>query len=182
MSLIMETNLEVIVRLSVERWADNWNFRAYLKKYESSELIDIVVHRLNDEISPQIDCTKCANCCECISPHLTDFDISRAASSQKILGEEFAKQYLQPDDEGEQVFRTMPCPFLKDLKCEIYRDRPADCRSYPHLHEPDFLQYSISTIENYAVCPIIFNVYERLKLEFNYDPKVDFISDEDQEP
>lgn len=38
-----------------------------------------------------------------------------------------------------------------------------NCISYPHLHKKDFTSRLIGVIENCSVCPIVFNVYERLK-------------------
>ena len=58
--------------------------------------------------------------------------------------------------------------------CSVYAGRPNDCRSYPHLHYPAFLGLSVATIENYRVCPIVFNVYERMKLDLPYDASVDY--------
>jgi hypothetical protein len=40
-----------------------------------------------------------------------------------------------------------------------------DCRSYPHLHKKDFAHRVIKVIDNCSICPIAFNVFERLKAE-----------------
>jgi Fe-S-cluster containining protein len=64
--------------------------------------------------------------------------------------------------------------------CNVYAARPDDCRSYPHLHKDDFLSRSVGTIENYRICPIIYNVYERLKLAFPaYDRATDYTDEDD---
>ncbi|MBW1737720.1 MAG: hypothetical protein JRJ69_09220 [Deltaproteobacteria bacterium] len=49
--------------------------------------------------------------------------------------------------------------------CSHYELRPEACRSFPHLHKEEFVSRLMGVIQNYAVCPIIFNVYERLKNE-----------------
>ncbi|KPA10890.1 Fe-S-cluster oxidoreductase, partial [Candidatus Magnetomorum sp. HK-1] len=75
-------------------------------------------------------------------------------------------QYLVPDDFGNDFFpKTTPCPFLKNNNCSIYGYQPDSCRYYPHLHKDEFAARTIGVIENYEVCPIVFNVFERLKKE-----------------
>jgi Fe-S-cluster containining protein len=54
---------------------------------------------------------------------------------------------------------------LKDNLCINYDHRPKDCSSYPHLHKNEFLSRTWGVIDNYSVCPIVFNTYEILKIE-----------------
>jgi len=49
--------------------------------------------------------------------------------------------------------------------CSQYKYCPDNCRSYPHLHKNDFVSRLINVIENIAICPIVFDVYEALKEE-----------------
>ena len=58
---------------------------------------------------------------------------------------------------------TIPCHFLADNICTIYPQRFHECREFPHLHKPGFVQRFPGTIMHYARCPIIFNVIEELK-------------------
>lgn len=176
----LQTNIEMIESLAEARWVDNWNFRAYLKAHVTPQAVDSAAHRLNGEIARRIDCTTCANCCRGAGPSLTGADVARAAKATNLSTGKFERQFLK-SQAGEKVFRATPCPLLKDSLCTIYANRPADCRTYPHLDEPDFLLNSVATIENYRVCPIVFNVYERLKGEFAYDAAVDYVGDADQE-
>lgn len=172
---MLETDLDKIMALAEVRWNDNWNFRAYLQQAEDPAQVDRVVHQLNAEVSAQVDCTQCANCCRQISPHLTETDVPRIAACVHASAEKFAKDYLEADEFGEQMFRVSPCPMLKGTRCQVYAGRPEDCRSYPHLHEPDFVRYMVTTIENYSVCPIVFNVVEKLKVMFSYDPATSYL-------
>ena len=41
----------------------------------------------------------------------------------------------------------------------------ADCRSYPHLHKKEIISRLMGVVFNCSVCPIVFNVYEQMKLE-----------------
>ena len=45
--------------------------------------------------------------------------------------------------------------------------RPNDCRSYPHLHKPEFVFRLIQAVSNCSVCPISYNVFELLKQEIH---------------
>jgi len=128
--------------------------------------LDDVVHDLYRRVSAAIDCTKCANCCKTVRPVLDGGDIKNCSAGLGITPEEFQTEYLKPYDEpGNYVFQKIPCPLLKSDRCSIYRHRPKTCRSYPHLHKEDFVSRLWGVIDNCAVCPIVYNVYEQLKAE-----------------
>ena len=61
------------------------------------------------------------------------------------------------------VFNEKPCPLLKNNKCSCYNYRPKECVSFPHIYKKDFVFRLTDVIQNYAVCPKVFNVYEKLK-------------------
>ena len=67
----IETNLDFIKDMGKKKKDENWKFRSYLKALDiqPSEL-NSIVHKINNEVSSQIDCTKCANCCKIVSPVL----------------------------------------------------------------------------------------------------------------
>lgn len=76
----IETDIKIIERLSREREDANWAFRSFLKRSGLSDTkIDATVNDLYREVSAQVDCTQCANCCKAIRPVLTDADIKRLA-------------------------------------------------------------------------------------------------------
>ena len=154
-----------IEKLSKQKENENWKFRAFLKRtHIPLEEIDATVHRLNEEVSSKIDCTACANCCKTASPVLDEEDIATFAKGLGISPVQLKSQYLIEDEEGF-TFNAKPCPFLVDNKCSNYEHRPKACASYPHLHKEDFVVRTIGVINNCAVCPIVFNVVERLKGE-----------------
>ncbi|MCP4220847.1 MAG: YkgJ family cysteine cluster protein [bacterium] len=163
----VETDLEKIKKYSVEKEADNWGFRSFLKSCEiSSKKIDTIVQHLNKQVTAKIDCQSCANCCKTLRPEVTDKDAGVIAKKLGIPAEEFKAKYLAESEMGsENCFNQAPCPFLADNACTIYEFRPADCSSYPHLQKKKFSSRIISVIQNYEVCPIVFNVYEGLKDE-----------------
>ena len=163
----METNVNKIKELSKKKGNENWKFRSFLKGCEiPSERIDSIVHKLYQKISSQIDCKTCANCCKEILPVLDQEDIKKFSKGLGVTTTRFKDQYLVRDKDSKRyVFNKKPCPFLKDNLCLHHAYRPKDCISYPHLHKKDFIFRLISVINNYSICPIVFNVYENLKSE-----------------
>lgn len=78
----IETDLNIIKKLSQEKDEENWNFRAFLKRYNASlEEIDKMVCGLYETVSAQIDCTTCANCCRKVHPILNHKDIRRLSAA-----------------------------------------------------------------------------------------------------
>ena len=168
-------DLKYIEKMAKERDEENWEFRAFLKQHEmASRELDAIVHRIAAEVTSQIDCTKCANCCQQIRPVLDKEDVSKFALGLKISRSEFQEQYLSQDDENvsKHIFNELPCPFLKNQRCSNYDFRPQDCRSYPHLHKKDFSSRLWGVVANYEICPIVFNVYEQLKIELWQDDEL----------
>jgi Fe-S-cluster containining protein len=160
----METNLQKIERTSKIKNDENWEFRSFLKGCDISlEELDSIVHELFDLVSSEIDCTKCANCCKKVSPILNKNDIKKLSKSAGISIPNFKKQFLKKKDGGDYTFNRLPCPFLENNICTQYKSRPSDCESYPHLHKEEFVFRLIGVVNNYSICPIVFNVYELLK-------------------
>ncbi|MFC2125684.1 YkgJ family cysteine cluster protein, partial [Bacteroidota bacterium] len=148
----------------------NFRFRSYLKGIDS-EKIDQIVHDLYDQVSSQIDCTKCANCCIELDTSFQMNEIDRLTNHLNIDKEEFIKQSTKPDEFGEKdrlTLKSKPCQFLQDKKCTVYTLRPAECESYPYLDKDDFISRLFGVIDNYEVCPIVYNVYEMLKQKMNF--------------
>lgn len=160
----VETNLERIRQLSEEHDDKNWEFRAYLKQCDADD-IDSRVDPILKEVTAAIDCTQCGNCCTCLRPVLGEADVARLAEALSCAPTEFREQYTENDEDGACALRGKPCPLLEDKRCACYDARPEDCRSYPHLHKEGFTFRLASVIANCAICPIVFNVYERLKNE-----------------
>ena len=158
----METDLIKIQNISKEREDENWNFRTFLKAYDIKDL-DSIVHELFKQVSEVMDCTSCGNCCKVMQPILKKKDIKKMAKSLNFTPNQFITKYAIKGEDGESKLNQLPCPFLKDNKCTQYDSRPVVCASYPHLHKEDFVFRLIGVVDNYSICPIVFNVYEALK-------------------
>lgn len=164
-----EFDMQSFRRKAWRKENENWQFRAFLKECDAGDdRIDRIVHRLYREEAEKFDCTACANCCRTESPLLDDEDVERLAGGLGLRADEVIARYLRRDDEYSDnglVFAAAPCPLLKDNRCTCYPCRPHDCISFPHLHKDKFTHRLINMVANCSVCPIVFNVFERLKDE-----------------
>jgi Fe-S-cluster containining protein len=155
-----------VARLAAQKEDENWAFRAWLKgeyDYDDEQLM-LLVRELAAQVSSQIDCTKCANCCRQLDAYLEDKDVERLARALEMTLSAFRTMYLLPDVElGEKSwYLPAPCPLLDGNLCRVYAARPEECRGYPHL-SADFVAHSIRRIQGTFVCPIVFNVVEGMK-------------------
>lgn len=157
----------VVKALAAEKQNENIGFRAFLKKQPSKKL-DETVRLLGDEVSKQIDCTQCANCCKHLHPSFTQKEIENLAESRNKSVEALRNEF--DFDTNDHVFRMKhsPCFLLKDNLCTVYSNRPFACADYPHLHKPDFKYRLHSVFSNYEICPIVFNTMEQLKKNLGF--------------
>ena len=78
----MEIDLKKIRTLSKKKWDENWEFRSFLKGYDITiEELDAIVHKCYEQVSSEIDCTVCANCCKQITPILDQEDVQKLAKN-----------------------------------------------------------------------------------------------------
>lgn len=118
-----------------------------------------------------IDCTECGNCCIELETCFSKNEIDVLTKSLNIDKKEFINKSTKPDEFGEKdrfILNSKPCQFLSNKKCTIYDIRPEECNSYPYLHKDNFISRLFTVIDNCEICPIVYNVYELLKQEFNF--------------
>ncbi len=142
------------------------NRKAYKRMLEKGNKNKILkaLPQLHDEAFEQIDCLQCANCCKNYSPRFKNPDIKRIAKLLRMKEGEFTDTYLRLDEDNDYVLKQKPCPFLaEDNTCNIYEDRPSDCRRYPYTDEDVLIKRIPLTLTNSTVCPITFHVLERLR-------------------
>ncbi len=141
---------------------ENWQFRSFLKGRDEAE-IDKLIHDMNQELFMQINCIACSNCCKLTSTVLNERDITRIAGHLNLSADDFCKQYLRGDDDGDLVIKSLPCPFLTPQGCSIYDIRPELCREYPHTNKDDMISRLVNLVNNSVICPVVFEIFERLK-------------------
>ncbi len=126
--------------------------------------LDDRVHAVHEAVFETIDCLDCANCCRTLGPRLTDTDVRRIAASLRQKPSTFTEDFLRVDEDGDYVFRSMPCPFLgSDNYCSVYDVRPKACREYPHTDRRKVYQVLPLSLKNSAICPAVFEILERLR-------------------
>jgi len=137
-------------------------YKRLLEKGNRNKMLRVLPD-LHEQAFAQIDCLQCANCCKNYSPRFKQPDIKRIAKSLKIKEGDLVATYLRLDEDGDYVVKQSPCPFLAaDNTCNIYDDRPSDCRRYPYTDEDVLLKRVSLTLKNATVCPATFAVLEKL--------------------
>lgn len=163
----MITDLKIIKRLAEEKQDENDLFRNFLKQ-QNNESVDSLVHAINDSVTPQIDCTQCGNCCKSLMINITNHEAILLSKHLQISETELKDKYVEQSEQGQLIMNTIPCHFLSNTTCSIYEQRFTECREFPHLHKPNISGRLFGTMQYYGICPIIFNVMEKLKEELEY--------------
>jgi uncharacterized protein len=161
----MEADKDNVKELARRNQEATTVFFTKLKRKKPKNL-DTLTHRIHRMVSAEFDCLQCANCCSSISPMITDRDIDRIARHLKMKPVEFISRYLHIDEDQCWVFNDTSCPFLmSDNYCIIYDHRPKACSEYPHTDRRRFYQILDLTMKNREICPIAYEVVEKLKHE-----------------
>ncbi|MFV0468146.1 MAG: YkgJ family cysteine cluster protein [Dysgonomonas sp.] len=135
----------------------------YKKNKKKIEKMDTLVHQLHEKYSMKVNCLECARCCKSLGPAIYDKDIERISKVLRMKPSDMVDKYLKIDEDGDYVFRSMPCPFLlPDNYCMIYEARPKACREYPHTDRKRFSQIFNLSIKNTSTCPIVYGVMTEL--------------------
>jgi hypothetical protein len=163
----METDLTKIRIAGEQQLKENMKFRAFLKGHcsLSTQELDRLVHELTREVAAQIDCDACRKCCD-LAPVVEVGELPRLAAVLGMSVGDFRRRHVKPPQFGE-IELMPPCPFLREeggrRYCIAGDAKPTLCAEYPFLMKPDFWTRLVGVVENYGRCPIVYNVYERLK-------------------
>jgi len=88
--LPLELNLEKIALIGEQKEDENMDFRIFLKG-QDVEYVDEIVHRLHDQITAEIDCQQCGNCCNSLRSSVTQADIEYLADMDNLRRINFEK-------------------------------------------------------------------------------------------
>ena len=165
--MLLITDLHKITLLAADKEVENDHFKNFLKE-QDREQIDSIVHQLNEEITPQIDCTHCGNCCKSLMINVTPGETESLAEHLNMDVADVKEKYIEISNQGQMIINTIPCHFLEGKSCTIYQNRFTECREFPHLHKANFKARFFGTIMYYSMCPIIFNTIENLKQKLNF--------------
>ena len=148
---------------AAKRYSDeNYKFRRFLKNRADPDQLDRRFAALHNELFVGYDCCQCRNCCERYTVELTDEDAERIATFLGLGKEAFVLEYA--GDIGDRYEIKPPCPFLeRDGKCRVQPCKPEECQGYPYTDQPDRLGSLYGVMEFAEVCPVVFEIVQRLK-------------------
>lgn len=154
-----------ILSLASKAKSKRREFKLVAEKLKSLKSLqaDEMVSRLHDKAFGHINCLECANCCRGLGPRLIRKDIDRLAAHLGIQPSVFTETYLRIDEDGDYVFKSMPCPFLMpDNYCRVYESRPRACREYPHTDQKNIRKILSVCILNTETCPAVYEIFDKL--------------------
>lgn len=126
-----------------------------LRKQKRKDL-DELFARHHDEAFEEIDCLECAYCCATTPVRILHREVEKLAKAVRMRPPTFRKHYLAEDEDQDQVFNAVPCPFLGgDKHCLIYENRPKACEQYPHTNEDKMKNKLGMTQTNAFICPAV---------------------------
>jgi len=163
----LHTDLAFIEAYALEKQEENDAFRSFLSSHNDTE-IDELVAELDSDVSPNISCTSCGNCCKSLMVNINEQEADNLSSHLQMSRESFDDKYLEKGSNGMMILNSIPCHFLSDNKCTVYEYRFEGCKEFPALHLPGFKKRAFTTFMHYDRCPIIFNVVEQLKERLHF--------------
>lgn len=150
---------------------ENLAFRIYLKCNADEEELDHQFLKLHNELFKDYDCSRCRNCCKMYYGQVPKADLERDAEYLKISTEEFKERFLVGEEkEGQYQTKHKTCDFQQENgDCKLGECKPEDCKKYPYTNQPERLQSLYSVLDVVSVCPVAFEIYERLKAEYGFE-------------
>lgn len=152
---------------------ENYKFRTYLKAHADEEELDRQFLQLHKELFEGYDCSECRNCCKMYKGSIPEEDIERDAIYLGITPEKFVNIFLEKEEYGIGYHtKHRPCDFLQDDgNCKLGDCKPDSCKKYPYTDQPERLSCLLGMVDSVKVCPVVFEMFERLKKEYNFRRK-----------
>lgn len=144
---------------------DNLRFRSFLKNHADEEELDKQFLVLHNELFADYECRNCRNCCKMYKGTFQEDELAKAAGYLKLTTDQFKDFFLESND-IEYTYETKhsPCDFLeKNGECKLGDMKPGSCKTYPHTNQPERLWSLYSVLNAVEVCPVAFEIFERLK-------------------
>ena len=149
---------------------ENIEFRTFLKCNADDDELDKQFQSLHKELFDRYDCSQCRNCCKKYSGTIPVEDIESDAAYLNMTRADFISAYLNEEIyEEEYQTKHKPCDFFAaDGSCKLGECRPDNCKKYPYTDQPERLSSLYKVLEVVEVCPVAFEIYERLKIEYGF--------------
>lgn len=139
------------------------NFRQAVKKLNKGNpaSLDQRFKEAHDRAFEQISCLDCARCCRNLGPLIRPRDVQKIAKVFSMKENKVIEEYLRVDEDGDYVFKQMPCPFLADNNyCICYEERPDACRRYPYTDQRRMKGRLNTLLKDASICPAVVLVLE----------------------
>ena len=151
---------------------ENIEFRTWLKIHAEPKDLDKRFYRLHHELFANYDCSRCRNCCKKYKCLIPKDEVEKDAQILGMTAEEFKEAYLDLTiDVSEDGFNTRncPCDFLEENgNCLLGDHKPENCVKYPYTDQPDRLGSMYSFLTSVSICPVAYEICERLKEEYGF--------------
>ena len=149
---------------------ENFKFRSFLKGHADEEELDKQFLRLHKELFADYDCSKCRNCCKMYKGSIPKEDVEKDAEYLGITVEQFIDFFLEKEEFGIGYHtKHKPCDFLQeDGNCKLGDCKPDSCKKYPYTDQPERLCSLLGMLDTISICPIAFEIFERLKKEYGF--------------
>lgn len=153
-----------------KREDENYKFRTYLKCHADEMVLDGQFLALHRELFEEYDCSKCRNCCKQYHGSIPAEDVERDAEYLNMTRKQFADLFLKEDEYGiSYETKHKPCDFLMDDgSCRLGDCKPDSCKKYPYTDQPERLESLLSFLDIVEICPVAFEICERLKKEYTF--------------
>lgn len=149
---------------------ENIEFRNYLKCNAEEKELDEQFKELHDELFASYDCNRCRNCCKVYHGSIPEEDLEADAKHLGVSKEQFMDFFLRKNN-IHNIYETKhkPCDFLnEDGECKLGDCKPDSCKKYPYTNQPGRLHSLYGVLETVEVCPVAFEIYERLKKMYRF--------------
>lgn len=160
-----------VERAASRKTNENARFRSFLKMNADPGELDKQFEELHMELFADYDCASCRNCCRKLGCYIDRREVKAMAEAHNMTSNEFKGKYLEENQGGSGSYtsKTVPCVFLlEDGACMLGENKPADCKDYPYTLRPDRISSLLSIMDNASVCPVVYEMIERLKKIYGF--------------
>lgn len=161
-------DIKNLKELSKKKEEQNYRFRTYLKVHAEEKELDKQFKKLHEKYFKIYDCKKCRNCCKEIGISMDEVELDKICKYLKIDKEKYINDNLE-EKYGEYTFKGKKCHFLyENNKCQVEKCLPRTCKEYPYTDHEERLFSLASIVSNASVCPVVYEILEELKREYNF--------------